>query len=201
MPPLSPSFPAREAGRSISMVRLGDLDSVWQDPQAKTQAWFCRRLPVRVDRPLLEELKRLAGEGEGRNVRLCLHEAPGASFHDMIILEHPGRYYRPHKHPAKGESYHVIEGSMGVLIFDDEGRLVDACRLSPEGTVIYRVGAGTYHAVLPLSSPIIYHESKVGPFLGEGDSVYPDWAPDGRDAQAVIAYTERLRSALDALHQ
>ena len=181
----------------ISTVALDDPSSVWQDPHAKSFAYFCKRRPVRIDQALLAELKRLAGERGGQNVRLCLHEGPGAAFHDMIILEHPGKYYRPHQHLAKGESYHIIEGAMGVFVFEPDGRVADACRLTPTGTVVYRVDATMHHAVMPLSDPVIYHESKPGPFTGESDSVYPDWAPDGRDQDAAAAYTAALRTALE----
>ncbi|MBI3320403.1 MAG: cupin fold metalloprotein, WbuC family [Candidatus Omnitrophica bacterium] len=180
----------------MSTVVLDDPASVWQDPTAKTQAWFCRRLPVRVDQSLLAELKRVAVGLGNQNVRLCLHESPRTRFHDMIILEHPGKYYRPHKHPTRSESFHAIEGTLGVFVFNAQGEVADACVLSPEGTVVYRVGVNMYHAVLPLSLRVIYHESNPGPFLGEGNSVYPDWAPDGRQPQAVTEYTKRLRNAL-----
>jgi len=63
--------------------------------------------------------------------------------------------------------------------------------------VVYRVGARMYHAVLPLTPWVIYHESKPGPFLGEADCVYPAWAPDGQDAGAVAAYTSMLRRVVD----
>lgn len=186
--------------RSLSTVVLDDPASVWRDAGAKSHAWFCWRLPVRIDRELLDELKRVAESRGRQNVRLCLHDSPQALAHDMIIVEHPGRYYRPHKHRAKGESYHLIEGSMGILIFDEQGQIIDACVLGSEGAVVYRVGADMYHAVFPLSERVVYHEAKPGPFLGEGDSVYPEWAPDGRDAQAVAEYTKRVRTVLDSLH-
>jgi len=202
--PMSPPVqgPSRsrlaEASQPLSAVALDDAASVLRDPGTKTQAWFCQRLPVRVDQGLLAELKRQAADRDHQNTRLCLHDRPGAAFHDMIILEHPGKYYRPHAHKGKGESYHIIGGSMGIFVFTEEGEVADACVLTTDDTVVYRVGADMYHAVLPLSSPVVYHESKPGPFLGEADCVYPEWAPDGRDAQAAAEFTERLRSVLDA---
>lgn len=179
-----------------STVVFDDPNSIRQDAGAKTLSFFRQSLPVRIDQDVIAQLKRLAVSRGNQNVRLCLHDSPQAPFHDMIILEHPGKYYRPHKHLTKGESYHIIEGAMGVCVFDEQGQVTDACLLTPEGTLVYRVGVNMYHAVLPLTERVIYHESKSGPFLGETDSLYPDWAPDGHDAQAVTEHVTRLRRAL-----
>jgi cupin fold WbuC family metalloprotein len=178
-----------------SRVSLYDQDRVRKDPKAKTVSYFCRELPVKIDGALLAELRQVS-EAEGKaNVRLCLHDSPEATFHDMVILERPGRYYRPHKHLTKGETWHVLDGRMGVFVFTDDGTLVESGVLSPGE--IYRLSLNTFHAVLPLGDFVIYHESKPGPFTGQSDSVYPDWAPDGSDAKNAEAFVERLREFLD----
>lgn len=175
---------------SISLLRP-DPAKLVEDPKAKTRAFFCARLPVRIDRALLAELRQLGQDG---NVRVCLHPSPAADHHDMIILEHPGRYYRPHRHEGKGECFHIMEGVMGLFVFEADGVVAEAVRL--EAGDIYRVGAGQIHAVMPLSDPVLYHENKPGPFGGPGDSIYPDWAPDGSDAEAADDYTARLAHLL-----
>ena len=188
---------AGKRARTRSSVVLGDPQSVRHDPSAKSLAYFCLSEPIRFDQPLLAELKDLAAQRGDVNVRLCLHDRPEAAFHEMIILEHAGKYYRPHKHLAKGESYHIIEGSMAVFVFNDQGVVDDAVRLSPFDTLVYRIGSKMYHAVMPLSKTVIYHESKPGPFVRESDCEYPAWAPDGQDPTAVAVYTGILREALD----
>lgn len=177
----------------ISHISLIDLDpeKLWQDTSAKSVSFFCRRRPVRVDGAVIAELRELSRRHDGKNVRLCLHDGPTADHHDMIILERQGKYYRPHKHAAKGEAFHVIAGQLGVLAFADDGMVVDACALGPGD--IYRVEVNMYHAVLPLSAEVIYHENKPGPFTGEGDSIFPDWAPDGTDPTAFGQYVDSLR--------
>ena len=62
---------------------------------------------------------------------------------------------------------------------------------------MYSIAVGMYHAVMPLSDPVIYHESKPGPFLGDGDSMYPDWAPAEDDSDAVAAYKSMARAQLE----
>ena len=173
-------------------ISLFDSDRVWRDPKAKTTSFFCKALPVKVDASLIDELRRIS-ESEGNvNVRVCLHESPDAAFHDMIILVRPGRHYPPHKHLQKGETWHIIEGRMGVFVFDVDGTLEDSAVVS--AGEIYRLSLDTFHAVMPLGEYVIYHESKPGPFLGSADSIYPDWAPPPEDADAVAHFADELRA-------
>lgn len=176
----------------ISLIEP-DEGKLRRDTTARTMAFFCKRHPVRVDKAVIAELKQLAADG-GKNVRVCLHDGPEAEHHDMVILEHRGKYYRPHKHLRKGEAFHIIEGYMGIFCFEDTGAVADACVLEPGD--IYRVGVNMYHAVMPLTDQVIYHENKPGPFEGECDSIYPDWAPDGSDASAAGAYMQELKDQL-----
>jgi cupin fold WbuC family metalloprotein len=158
---------------AISSVDLQDPDSVWINEEGRSLGIFCKKKPVRVDGGLIQKLKETSARLDGKNLRLCLHESPEAAFHEMIILERRSNYYRPHKHLVKGESYHIIEGSLGVAIFNDVGAVIDACVLEPGGSFIYRVGANMYHAVMP--------------------SVFPTWSPDGNDPQQVAEFVGKLK--------
>lgn len=180
----------------LSTVNLTDPATVRFDDKGRSAAYFCKRVPVRVDSALIEELKAASVRLGGNNVRLCLHDGPDSAFHEMINLEHKGRYYRPHKHMAKGESYHIIEGKMAAFVFDEDGQVVDANVLDPQVNFLYRIGGNMYHAVMPLSDRLIYHESKLGPFLRESDSIFPVWAPDGSDREEVATYTSKLLDML-----
>lgn len=187
---------ACQLGGGLSSISLlaPDPDKIQSDPKAKTLSFFCKRRPVRIDAAVIAELIHLGSVADSRNVRVCLHESPAAEHHDMIILEHRGRYYRPHRHNRKGECFHIMRGEMGVFGFADDGEVLDAIRLNPGD--IYRIEVGMYHAVMPLSDTVVYHESKPGPFLGESDSIYPSWAPDGSDPAAVRAYVSSLLDRL-----
>ena len=182
---------------TISSVDLQDPDSVWLDEGGRSLGFFCKKKPVRVDAALLRELKETSVRLEGKDMRICLHESPDAAFHDMIILVRRGNYYRPHKHPSKGESYHIIEGSLGVAIFDEDGNVEDACVLAPNHSLIYRTGENMYHAVIPVSDLVIYHESVAGPFIREHNSVFPHWAPDGSKDEESSVYVKHLTHLIE----
>ena len=132
-----------------------------------------------------------------RNVRLCLHEGSDSDFHDMVILERKSRHYRPHCHREKGESFHIIEGELGVFTFSESGVVIDSCIMTNDNIRIYKVKPNMFHAVLPLSDSVIYHETKPGPFLGKMDSIYPEWAPNVDNLDEIDIYLNKLKKALN----
>jgi cupin fold WbuC family metalloprotein len=173
-----------------SLIRLDDGEAVGLDTSGKSPAYFCLRKPVAVTRELIADLVAEGAES-GKGIRLCLHEDPDALLHDMIVVQYGGQYFRPHKHLEKSESYHMIKGEMGVVIFDDEGKVVDACRMDTSNTTVYGVGTGMYHTNFPLTDVAVYHESRPGPFVS-GDSVFAPWGPDGEDEDATREFVAEL---------
>jgi len=176
----------------LSSIDLTDPKCVRRDDSGRSLAFFCKKTPVKVDAQLISALKSASDHLGGHDIRLCLHDSPEAEFHEMIILQCGGHYSRPHKHPIKGESYHIIEGSMAAFVFDEFGQVIDANVLDSSSSFLYRVGGNTYHMAVSLSELLIYHESRPGPFLRDTDSVFPSWAPDGTDAEQGLAYTKKL---------
>lgn len=181
----------------LSSVIINDAHSVWVDDGEKSVAYFCKKAPAKVDSELIATLKKEFTKIGNRNLRLCLHPGPDALLHEMIIFERKAKYYRPHKHLTKGETFHIIEGALGVFSFDDRGNIIDSCILEPTHQFIYKIGTNMYHAVMPLSNMVIYQETKLGPFTGKTDSIYPPWAPDGQHPDEIAKYTIRLSKALE----
>ncbi len=177
-----------------SLIRLDDGQAVRLDDSGRSPAYFCLRKPVAVTRELIADLVA-RGAGTGQGIRLCLHEGPDALLHDMIVVQYAGQYFRPHKHLEKGESYHMIEGEMGIVVFDDEGKVADACRIDTSDTTVYGVGTGMYHTNFPLTDVAVYHESRPGPFVS-GDSVFAPWGPDGEDEEAARKFVAALAEML-----
>ena len=182
---------------NIISISLRDSENVVLDTKGRTDAFFARQESLVLDKTVVEQLKTYAKDHGGGNVRFCLHTGPESLFQQMIIMEQQGNYYRPHKHLSKGEAFHMIEGVMGVFLFDDNGEVSNVVRLDPAGNFIFRVGTGIYHAVMPLTSYVVYHECKPGPFLGNQDSIWAHWAPDGCDTVVAEAYSARLKDVLN----
>src|SRR4051794_26826619 len=68
-------------------------------------------------------LKRQAALSPRRQARLLLHPAPDSPLHEMLIVHSKGRYIRPHRNDRSSKTYHVVEGSMECLLFDDHGSI------------------------------------------------------------------------------
>ena len=85
-----------------------------------------------------------------------------------------------------------MDGEMLAIVFDSAGEVKDAGVLEPKKSFLFRVKEGMFHTTLPLTETVIFHESKPGPFLGDGDSIYPDWAPDGSDVNSSSTYQQEL---------
>ena len=170
-----------------------DTSLIRQDASAKTESYFCTSDLVAIDDNVIDFLKERIAKSGKSSVRISLHNSTEDSFHQMIIAHSKGHYYRPHKHLKKVEAYQVILGTLDVVIFNDDGGIRDVTRLSADGksNFIYRIGPNLWHCTVPVSEIVIFHEVKPGPFHGN-DSVYPKWAPDGKDAAALEAYQNQL---------
>lgn len=174
-----------------SRVSLSDPKTCWRDTGAKSIGYFSKSGIVRLDATTVAEIKNMA-LATGDNVRLSLHQDPESDFHEMIIFQHRNKYYRPKKHVSKAKSFHMIEGTMAVFVFDDAGNVIDAQVLDGQKSIIYRVAANIFHTDIPLTDFVVHHESTLGPFLGDEDRVFAPWAPDGGNTDKYLRYRDSL---------
>lgn len=144
-----------------------------EDKKAKTRAFFFKKENgVLFDK----DLKKFMLENFYKNkndLRICLHQKSIDKHHDMIILQQKKNYYKPHKHLFKGETYHMIVGSMKCILFNNYGKIKKIVTIKKNE--IFRVPKNTFHTMLPLTNFTIYHENKPGPFIKKGDSIFPKW--------------------------
>lgn len=112
--------------------------------------------------------------------RISLHTSPEEELHDMIIGMREGSFVYPHKH-KKSESYHIIEGRIALIYFDEEGNIVHTVIMSRDDTLVARVDKESYHAIISFSDAV-YHECRIGPFVPETDSVFAPWCENDKDA-------------------
>lgn len=124
-------------------------------------------------------LKEKAADNPRRRVRLCAHAAADDSLHEMLIVHARGNYVPPHRHMGKSESFHMIEGKLKIVLFDDLGnieKVIDMAADDSAAAVFYRLSAPTYHTVIALSDFVVFHETTNGPFRRE-DMQFAPWAP------------------------
>ncbi len=174
------------------MKKILKSSLVKRDKNAKSLSYFCTKDLVLIKRDIIKQLIEESDRDGACDIRLSLHKSPAKDFHNMIILQRKENYYRVHKHENKAEAYQMIEGRMAIFIFDDIGDIIDSHVLSPETNFIYRIGANKFHVTVPLTNFVIFHESKIGPFIREGDSIFADWAPNGSDPNEARKYFDLL---------
>jgi cupin fold WbuC family metalloprotein len=145
-------------------------------------------------------LRKAVGQVAKRRVRINVHPSTDDLLHEMIIAITPSSYICPHKHPGKSEAFHIIEGEVDVIIFDDSGEITGVISLGAKGgrhPFYYRMSTALFHALIVRSDLLVMHEITNGPFR-PGDTVYASFAPDELDAQAAKIFQSELTKRVAA---
>lgn len=145
---------------------------------------------VEIGPDWLPRLKAAANASPLRRARVCLHRAAEDAVQEMIIALCRDVLFRPHRHHGKTESFHLIEGELDLVIFDEAGTPLRTVRMGCAGsgrTFCYRLNAALYHALLPRTPHVVFHETTTGPFV-EGDAQFAPWAP--ADTSALRQFIE-----------
>lgn len=158
-----------------------------RDETGRSEAYFCRNKgSVSIDDALIASLKnRLKETGSGL-IRVCLHAGPEATLHNMVIVQRRDITFKAHKHLAKEESYHMLEGKLRIDFFDAKGQATGSTVIGAPGTglpMLCRVRNGVWHSTIPETEYAVIHESRPGPFSG-ADSVMADWDTKSRRPEA-----------------
>ncbi len=144
----------------------------------------------------IQALKLEAEKSEKKRARLCAHIDNSSPLHQMIIVIMEESYVRPHRHANKIESFHLIEGEMDVVIFSDDGKILETIFMKafPQrgGSVFYRLNKSLFHTVLVRSKVVVFQEITEGPFE-PGGSQYANWSPPEGDLLAANEWMNKLK--------
>ena len=111
---------------------------------------------VTADDATIAELKRIAAGNPRLRSRLCTHPDPSSGLHEMLIVHHREAYVRPHRHFGKPESFHVIEGTAQVVIFEEVVQFLQGPRRLVGGAYGYlAVDAGGIAQFAALAQPML----------------------------------------------
>ena len=142
----------------------------------------------------IELLREAARSAPRRRARINAHPDNKDGLHEMFIAIDRDSYIRPHKHPGKSEAFHIVDGAVDIVVFNDDGDIVRVVPLAARGapgTFYYRMSEPFFHTLIIHSDQLIVHEITNGPFNPEG-TVFADFAPPDADAGAVAAYRGEL---------
>jgi len=143
----------------------------------------------------IKELKQLVRHNPRNRIRICAHRNPNETLHEMFIIHTQDCYVRPHKHLGKAESMTVLEGEVDVVLFSENGELLDIIHMSEPllgKTFYYRISDPIYHSLIIRSEYLVFHEVTQGPFVKK-DTLFPDWAPDENDHELVNKFLKGVQ--------
>ncbi|MGE3308417.1 MAG: WbuC family cupin fold metalloprotein [Limisphaerales bacterium] len=162
------------------------------------EVWIAQGGIVQVRQEQLAQLKAHAEASPRQRARICAHRSSEDRLHEMLIVLTRNVYIRPHKHLAKMESFHVIEGSAQVVFFHESGAIDEVVELGDarSGRCFYfRIDDPRYHTQIITSDHLVFHETTNGPF-NRDQTVFAPWAPAETEADAARNYIDALKREL-----
>ncbi|MBB5193453.1 cupin fold WbuC family metalloprotein [Silvimonas terrae] len=133
-----------------------------------------------IDQNMLGQLAAEAASAPRLRKNRNFHQSNEDLCHRMLNALQPGTYVQPHRHldAVKEETILVLSGRFGCLVFDDNGKVVQACELSAGGAAMgINIKPGTFHSIVALAPNSVFFESKQGPYTPIAEAEKAAWAP------------------------
>lgn len=146
-------------------------------------------------------LKSAVMQSPKGRVRINTHVNGDDRLHEMFIAIRPDSYIRPHKHPNKTESFHLVYGAVDIVVFEDDGQIRQVVPLgagNPARAFYYRMSKPFFHTLVIHSDLLVVHEITNGPFQPSG-TVFASFAPEDSDAAAAAAYQTALAEKIHGM--
>jgi len=162
------------------------------------EVFFTQGAIAKLDQRAIDSLKERALENPRKRARICAHPDVDDSLHEMFIVHTRDTYVRPHKHLNKSESLHIIEGTVDVVLFDEQGEITGVSQMGEYQSgrsFFHRISEPCFHTLLISSDTLLFHEATDGPFRAS-DTIWAPWAPNQEDEPAAREYMKRLADAV-----
>jgi cupin fold WbuC family metalloprotein len=141
-----------------------------------------------IDDAMLDALCAEAAASPRRRKNRNFHPTDAHPGHRLLNAMQPDSYIPPHRHldPNKDETFVVLRGSLGVLILDDAGNVVQAVKVGAGGTAVgVDIPHGAWHTAVALADDTVFLEAKAGPYLPPAAEEKAAWAPAENSAGAA----------------
>ena len=156
---------------------------------------------TRVNIRDIKKLKKLALKNKTKKIRLCTHKNVKEKLQEMLIV-HPMDYYVwPHKHVNKSESFHIIEGEVDIVLFDNYGKILNLISMGASTTgknFYYSLPKFRYHTLIIKSKVLVFHEITKGPFLKK-DTIWAPWAQNEKNKREVKQYLKKMKKEINLI--
>ncbi|MCF6177692.1 MAG: WbuC family cupin fold metalloprotein [Victivallaceae bacterium] len=129
------------------------------------------------DRNFINELIDAAEKSPRRRAHHTIHEADDDPVQRLFVALAPGTYFRPHRHTNKKELVIILQGRLAILVFDNDGKVIDRYELTPGTMPVLEHPMDNWHACVALAPETLFIEVKQGPFTPIEPEDFAQWAP------------------------
>ncbi|HEY9632397.1 MAG TPA: WbuC family cupin fold metalloprotein [Coleofasciculaceae cyanobacterium] len=136
----------------------------------------------RLTQDLLDNVAEQARSSPRQRQNYNFHE-PSEKVQRLLNILEPGTYVRPHRHlrppEVNGfEFFLVIQGEVGIILFDENGKILHTERISANGATLgIELPEGIYHTLVALVSDSVILELKEGPYNPSTDKEFIESFP------------------------
>lgn len=135
-----------------------------------------------LNRALFDSLLAKAAASPRRRINHNFHTSMADNPHRFLNVMLHGTYITPHRHlkPPKSESFVLLEGRLGFVLFREDGE-IDQAHILEAGAGAIPVGIdilpGLWHSIVVLSEHAVCFEVKPGPYEPSDDKEFAPFAP------------------------
>jgi len=148
-----------------------------------------------ISKQLLDEVTAAARKNPRLRQNWNIHPRDDFPAHRLLNAMEPGSYIMPHRHldPSKDETFLIVRGNLGILVFDENGTVTEKLLLAAEGENIGAdIPAGVFHTAVSLHAGTVFFEAKAGPYTPLTDAEKAPWAPEsGVAAETYLAALQK----------
>ncbi|WP_346839705.1 WbuC family cupin fold metalloprotein [Microbulbifer sp. SAOS-129_SWC] len=127
----------------------------------------------------LRLLSASAQQADRRRNNLNVHDSVDANVQRLFIATQPDTYIRPHRHSEshKWEFFMVIQGSMSLLLFSDDGTVTDRIEMSASDIRAVEIPPNTWHSYTCNEADTVALEIKEGSYSPTPERDLAEWSP------------------------
>ena len=151
-----------------------------------------------TDNALLDQVCAEAAASPRRRKNRNFHPTDDHPGHRLLNAMQPDSYIPPHRHldPNKDETFIVLRGLLGLVLFDDEGGIVRCVKVGAGGAALgVDIPHGTWHTAVALEPDTVFLEAKAGPYLPFTAAEKAPWALAENTLEAA-AYLASLKTRI-----
>ena len=114
---------------------------------------------------IIDQISLIASKSPRLRMNYNLHESFEEPVQRMFNALEPGTKVPIARHMESSETLIMIRGKLKVLIYDDNGVLVEDVEISPKTDMIgYHIPKGIWHKVESLEKGTVCFETREGPY-------------------------------------